>query len=86
MLTEYFVANQKHAWARDILYKAIGGGRACVRAWYVKKKNNDPTIPDMQAVHYHNQARLAQPSKHLNVSAQPSKHLCSQWPPIDQHN
>jgi hypothetical protein len=51
MLTEYFVANEKHAWARDILYKDFPGRFTWQPAKYWKKRDKGQQVGRIVSAH-----------------------------------
>nr|XP_051197067.1 uncharacterized protein LOC127310428 [Lolium perenne] len=51
MLTEYFVANQEHAWARDILYKDFPRSFTWQKAKYWKKRDKGQQVGRIVSAH-----------------------------------
>jgi ATP-dependent DNA helicase PIF1 len=51
MLIEYFVASQKHAWSRDILYKDFPGRFTWQPTKYSKKRDKGNQVGRIVSVH-----------------------------------
>lgn len=51
MLTEYFLANQQHVWARDILYKDFPGSFTWQRAKYWRPRQKQHQVGRIVSAH-----------------------------------